>query len=200
MEPKNENNIKISQKIKLINFIYLGVVFIFIILTAIIFFYSTNFIIENVNKILQPKEEINTDVLDLTRYSLVEKKLNLPINNPKSNILNTTTPTVIPVVNKNNTATPVINKKSVTIEIINTTSQNGIASLLSQKLVTAGFSKATTASKTVKTIGTTTILIKDSMKDYQSFIEDVVKKSYSKAITKTNPESSKFDVVITIGK
>ena len=200
MEPKNENNIKIAWKINLIDFIYLGVIFVFIIITTIIFFYSTNFIIQNVNKILQPKEEINTSVLDLARYSLVEKKLNLPINNPKSDILNTTTPTVIPVVNKNNAVIPVLNKKSVTIEIINTTLKNGVASLLSQKLVTAGFSKATTISKIVKTIVTTTILIKDSKKEYKSFIEGVVKKSYSKAITKTNPESSKFDVIITIGK
>lgn len=200
MEPKNENNIKISKKIKVIDFIYLGIIFIFIIITVFIFINATNFIVGDINKILQPKEEIDTSVLDLARYSLVEKKLNLPINNPKLDILNTTTPTIIPVVNKNNTVIPVLNKKSVTIEIINSTTKNGVASLLSQKLVTAGFSKATTDSKTVKTIGTTTILIKNSMKDYQSFIEDVVKKSYPKAITKVNPETSKFDVIITIGK
>lgn len=200
MEPKNENNIKISKKIKVIDFIYLGIIFIFIIITVFIFINATNFIVGDINKILQPKEEIDTSVLDLARYSLVEKKFNLPINNPKLETLNTTVPIVAPVENKIATDKIVIDKKSIKIEIINSTLKNGVAALLSKKLETAGFSKATTASKAVKTVVTTTILIKDSMKDYQSFIEDVVKKSYPKAITKTNPESSKFDVIITIGK
>lgn len=204
-----------SRKMKPVDFVYLGVVFLLCIITAILFFFSTSFIINNINKIFSPAEQTTAPSLDIAKYSLVEKRLNLPSNSLANSTttppvevapIDTTTPPVevapidTTIVETPVVVAPTLDKTTVKIEIINSTLKSGVATLLSKALEADGFSKATTISKTVKTIGTTTILIKDSMKDYQSFIEDVVKNSYSKAITKTNPESSKFDVIITIGK
>ena len=70
---------------------------------------------------------------------------------------------------------------------------------MSTELENAGFSKGTTGdSKNIYPI--TTIMIKDTKKDYAPLIETVVKKLHPKATTKVNPESSKFDVIIIVGK
>lgn len=75
MDKKN-----IIKKIIEKDYIYLIIFIIFSILIAILFFFSSNFIRKNVNKILQDENvEINS-TLNIENYSLLEKKLNLPKN------------------------------------------------------------------------------------------------------------------------
>ncbi|MFZ2205077.1 MAG: hypothetical protein WAV23_00600 [Minisyncoccia bacterium] len=80
MDPKDTNITKISRKIERIDLIYLGVIFLFLVITVVLFFYSTGFIVKNVNKIFTESKGEDVQGLDITRYLLVEKKLNLPVN------------------------------------------------------------------------------------------------------------------------
>ncbi len=206
MNPKDTLQSKELKKMKPGDFIYLGVILLFFIITAILFFFSTNFIVENINKIFKPVETTTTESLNMVNYLIVEKKLNLPINKPRDNQF-TNIPTEIPItptiiIPPIETVTPIIttlDKKSISINILNGSKKAGVASSLSNNLENAGFSKASTGDNpTVYPV--TTILIKDSKKEYTSSIQTVVKKSYPKAITKINPETSNFDVVIITGK
>ena len=206
MDPKDTNIVKALKKIKTIDIVYLIVIFLFTTTTIVILLYSTNYIKENINKIFLQNEEVKSQVLDITNYLLVEKKLNLPVNiindNPVLNVNNTETQITqnnIPTTENKETTKPVLDKKSITIIILNTTNKKGVASILAKALENDGFSKATTGNET-KAYASTTILIKDSKKDYTSSIEKIVKKSYPKVVTETNPENSDFDVTIIISK
>lgn len=206
----NQEETKDTKKFEPINFIFIGMLLLFFAIITIVFFYSTNFVVNNVNKIFSPDESgRSVQALDLSRYSLVEKKLNLPINIPEENTA-PKTPTVDQVIKEgviipeNSLMTEevipqVLDKKSITIEVLNGVRKAGVASALSNKLEDSGFSKASIGdSKSIYPI--TTILIKESKKEYAPLIEEIVKKSYAKAVTKTNEDTSKFDVVIIIGK
>lgn len=188
--------IETKKKIEIIDFIYLGVISVFIIITIILFFYSTNLIVKNINKIFVQNVETNHNALEKERYSLVEKKLNLPVNNVIVENIEIQKDTTKDIVKTENN---VIDNKSLIINILNGARKAGVASSMSLSLEAVGFSKATTGdSKTVYPI--TTILIKDSKKDYKESIEKIVKKLHPKAITKANPEQSSFDIIIIVGK
>jgi hypothetical protein len=206
MNQKDTSQSKELKKMKSGDFIYLGVIVLFFIITAILFFFSTNFIVNNINKIFQPQKITTTESLNMINYLIVEKKLDLPINMPRDNKI-IDIPAEIPIVpniiiSPIETATPakiVLDKKSININILNGSKKAGVASVLSKNLENAGFSKATTGDNpTVYPI--TTILIKDSKKEYTASIQTVIKKSYPNAITKINPETSNFDAVIITGK
>ena len=171
-------------------------------------------ILKNVNKIFLPVESTNSHTLDMDRYALIEKKLNLPKNNLNnvSNeapvIENTITPPVtLPELTDTtvNVKTPELptkkelDLKSISINIINAAKKSGVASSLSKTLEAAGFSPATTTDASKIQTGTT-ISIKKSRSEYNTFVEEVVKTTYPKTTIKTNPENSKFDVVISIGR
>lgn len=202
METQNNNFLKILKKIKSSDFIYLCIIFLFFIIVFILFIYSTNFFINNINKIFSPGNVESSQTLNIKNYKIIESKLNLPINIPST----TATPTLnenTPATNNTSTTitpkTTELNKKLISINILNSTTIKGIASVLAKTLETAGFASATTGNEK-KVYATTTILIKDSKKEYSSSILDVIKKSYPKTLTDINPETSTFDVVIIIGK
>jgi len=196
-----------SKKMKPVDFIYLGVILLLFIITIIMFFFSTSFIIGHINKIFLPVDEVSNKPLDIVRYKLTEKKLNLPVNTPAGKtIINTPIETTTvqnivttPINTKIIVTPPLFDKKSITINILNGSKKAGVASTLSNDLEKAGFSKSSTGDNAT-VIPITTIYIKDSKKDYISSIQTVVKKSYPKAVTKINPESSNFDVIIITGK
>src|ERR1035437_4366507 len=133
MDPKEKPTEEL-KKIKPADFIYLGVISLFLIIIIILFFYSTNFIASNVNKIFSSNEQKNDQALDAARYSLVEKKLNLPVNIAGNTAINT--PTGQPVTQNVGTTTintavavkPALDKKSITINILNNTNKTGVAS------------------------------------------------------------------------
>lgn len=205
----NQKETKEPKRIDPINFVYIGILVLFFALIIIIFFYSTNFIIKNVNKIFLTNGETSVQALDIPRYSLIEKKLNLPVNIPEENITPKTPVTVgvteeVVVAPENSLeieeiAAVTIDKESISINILNGSRKAGVAGAMSKSIENAGFTNVTTGdSKTIYQL--TTIFIKEKGEDFKSSIEEVVKKSYPKATTKTNPESSKFDVIIIVGK
>lgn len=209
IETKEKN---IFNKIDKIDLIYLGVIFIFLIIIIILFFNSTSFIVKNVNKVFSQTNEVNSHALNMGGYALVEKKLKLPVNNTSNDvtIINTeqaivpmdaqataaTTPVapIVPEVIK-----PVLDNKTLTISVLNGARKAGVAGAMVADLEAAGFAKGTAGdSKTIYPI--TTIMIKDTKKEYTKALEDAVKKNHPKAVTKVNPEKSEFDVIVIVGK
>lgn len=197
MENSEINRIKESKKISKTDYVYLSVIITIITIITIIFFHSTSFLVKNINKIFISNDTGSAESLDINRYSLIEKKLNLPKNNQVNPVLNTEIEQATP---KNESAIEYEgDKKNIKINIINTTTKVGIASVLSKELETSGFSKSTTESNKILSLSTI-IYIKDGQKEYRDSIINIVKKSYPKAIVKTNPENSTYDVIIKIGK
>jgi len=207
MDPKETKKVK---KIEPINFVYIGILLLFFAIITIIFFYSTNFVVKNVNKIFLSDNERGVQALDISRYALVEKKLNLPINIATEE--NITANTKVPEQPKDGEIVSpedglkieevietTANKESILVNILNGARKAGVAGAMSKSIEDAGFTNITTGdSKIIYPL--TTIFIKEKVKDFKDPIEEVVKKSYPKATTKTNPENSKFDVIIIVGK
>ncbi len=199
---KQESKLDILKRIDKIDLAYLGVILVMLIIVIILFFYTTSFILKNVNKIFNQTNEIDSHALNMDNYSLIERKLKLPINNTmveptiesSQEVISDTIPPSAPEATK-----PTLDNKSLTINVLNGARKAGIAGTMVTELEAAGFSKGTTGdSKTIYPI--TTIMIKDSKKDYTKAIEEVVKKNHPKATTKVNPEKSGFDVIIIVGK
>ena len=192
--------LKVFKKMRTSDFVYLSVILLFFVVVFILFIYSTNFILKNINKISSPDSAGNAQALDMTNYTLVSKRLDLPINTilentvvPTAPVDNAATMSTVPTTSKE------LDKKSITISILNSTSTKGVASTLSKALEKDGFSIATTGNAK-KAYTSTTIQIKESKKEYTSLIEEAVKKSYPKAVTEANKEASAFDIVIVISK
>lgn len=90
MDTKDTIFLKILKKIKSDDFIFLSMLCVLFILIIILFFYSTSFIIKNVNKIFSPTKEEDAQALDRTTYSTVVKRFNLPVNITDENtVINT---------------------------------------------------------------------------------------------------------------
>lgn len=199
MEVHETKLIKTQNKIQTVDFIYFGVLIIFLIIVIISFFSSTNFILNNINKIFSQNTEVDSRALDIPNYKLLEKKLNLPINN-LNEILDDA-----PIVVEETVATlpePEIlmtAKELLTINIINSTTKKGAAADLSKILVAQDYPTATTASqKNIAPI--TSVSLKISTMGYANDIVELVKKSYKNVEILPLDENSKFNVEIIIGK
>lgn len=83
------------KKMETTDFIYLGVIFLFFVITVTVFFYSTGFIVQNVNKIFIQNKGEDVQGLDLARYLLVQKKLSLPVNVVDTNTVTGTVTTPV---------------------------------------------------------------------------------------------------------
>ncbi|MEI6580680.1 MAG: LytR C-terminal domain-containing protein [bacterium] len=214
MDKKDTDIRKILKKMKPSDFIYLGVIFVFFIIVVILFSYSTGFIIKNVNKIFSSDKETNTQLLDVPRYTLIAKKLNLPINTisentpsqeplPPASEPETENDSAITDVN-NTTQDPVANipeldKSLITINVLNSTSKKSIASVLAQVFKDAGFPNVKSGNEKIL-YENTTIVIKETRKEYSPLIEQLVLVSYPKATTKIVTDKYDFDVTVIIGK
>jgi len=194
MEAKELKIKKENKKIEPLDYIFLGIIFVFIVIIIGVFFHSTSFIVSNINNIFETKNITTNQNLEIKRYSQIERKLNLSgntqdnINIEKKQNFNTQT-------NETNTLS---NKKLLKINIINTSTKDGAASILSKDLESNGFSKSTTESK--KIVSSTIVSIKESKKEYSELIKQVVEKTYPKISTIVNPENGEYDVVVIIGK
>ena len=93
METKNNKFSKILQRIQSPEFIYLGIIFIFFVIVLIVFLYSTNFVVNNVNKIFSTTDSGASQALNTENYLLAVKKLNLPTNTAEGNATAPTTAT-----------------------------------------------------------------------------------------------------------
>lgn len=196
------------KKIRTKNFVYISIMILILAMVIVAFFYSAKFIIRNINKVFTTNYNEQIHVLDIPNYSLVQKKLNLPVNMPEENTLeeNTLESTnidqsiaseekleIVEIIDNG------INKEDLKINILNGARKAGVASNMSKKISELGFKNITVGdSKIVYPL--TTIFIKDTAIPFQGEIEETVRKIYVKSTTKTNPENSDFDIVIIIGK
>lgn len=204
MEKKTINFKKILEKMKPTDYIYLGVLFIFIISVLIIFSFSTRFIVQNINKILSSGNTENVDALNINQYKFVADKFNIQVNldpdNPsqaanQAPIQEATTPVNTP----KTPVIPTLDKKLITIEILNSTKKKGVAATLNTALVNVGFNAATIGNEK-KSYETTVIMVNESKKDYLPSIQEVVNKVYPSAITQVISGKSGTDATIIIGK
>jgi len=102
MENEDTKQTTETKKFERSDYIYGGVIILFLFFVLIIFFNSTNFILSNINKIFAKNVTNTNQSLDTNRYSLVSKKLNLPVNT--SNI---ETLPLLPGATQDNTTIPI---------------------------------------------------------------------------------------------
>lgn len=206
MNQKETGEIK---KIKTKNFMYVSIMILFFLSVGIVFFYTVKFVIHNINKVFTVEKEESIHALNISRYSLVEKKLNLPINEPKEKDIPTKEVAYQdPIVEEVATGdsleieeviAPAITQKDIAINILNGARKAGVAGSMSKEIADLGFTNITIGdSKVIYPI--TTIFTKDSASGFMTSIEEAVKSLYPKTIIKANTVESKYDLVIIVGK
>lgn len=204
MTIKDLKIIKSLKKIRPKDLIYSGILAFFIIIVGVLFFISTRFISQNINKVFSPEGAESVQVLNLSHYILVAKKLGITINTTPGNtevIPLTITPSPeAPATPPSSVETPTtpLDKQALTIEVRNSTTKKGVAGALANILKEAGFS-APTAKNESTPYTKTTIFIKESKYDYAALLLEEVIKSYPGAIATTTTESAPFDATIIIG-
>lgn len=192
------NIIEALKKKKPRDFVYPGVLVVFFITVAIMFFTAVQFISKNINNVFSSDQNTDTQPLDMTRYTKIAKKLNLTLVTPLQNEASSTK------TNADTTMTTApqalaFNKKSLTLMILNSTPKKGVASTLSKILIDAGFAKSKTGNeKTAYAV--TTIFIKNSKYDYAPLLLEAILKSYPEAQATTTSDTAPFDATIIIGK
>lgn len=193
------------KKIRPKDLVYSGIVIFFMITVVIVFFISTRFISQNINKVFSNEGGENVQALDLARYTLIAKKLGITVNIPSENAVAptvtapapvSTPPEVVPTTAT--TITSALNKQALTIMVRNSTAKAGAASTLAKILKDAGFSTPATGNEKTST-AITTILVKESRSDYAPLLLSEVIKLYPNALTATTSESAPFDATIIIG-
>lgn len=203
-----ENIIYNLKKTKTADVVYPGIFILFLIATVTTFFFATRFITSNVNDVFSTEGDTGGGALERERYALVAKKLNISLISPESAVqetvptegavsepaATTTVATTSPAVTK-----PPLDKKAITIIVNNSTAKKGLASILAKELETAGFSTPKTGNETGH-FATTTILIKESKRDYASALLEVVAKTYPLSFATTTRESASYDATIIIGE
>lgn len=191
---KTDKSFRESLKnLKLQDIVYPGVLAVFFGIVFVLFFFATQFISKNINKIFYSEETGATQALNLEHYKLVAKKLGIVVNIPKEGEA-----VVVKVAPAVETATTTLDKKAITIIVKNSTAKKGVATTLAKLLEDAGFQKPKTGNES-KLYATTTVLIKESRKDYESVLLEVVSKAYPDAVSTTTKETSVGDATVIIG-
>lgn len=194
------------RKLKPIDFMYPSIFILFFGVILIVFFSTMQFISKNINRAFSPEDITASQSLDVEKYRLIAKKLNIstnPTNSSEAGIpimpeveVDTTTPTVTA------TSTPsvvkVLDKKGITILIKNSTEKKGVAGILAKALENSGFVEPKTGNEPGP-YSTTTILITESKGEYKTILLDEVQKIYPNAVAETTPNTSTTDAVIIIG-
>lgn len=195
---KKEIFIQYLKNIKPRDLAYPGVLILFFGIVIVVFFFMIQFISKNINKAFSPEENTQSQALNIEKYKLIAKKLNIslaPANNTTAPAEITTTQATTTVA----TSTPVVilDKKNLTIIINNSTPKKGVATALAKAIEDSGFAKPQTGNEP-KSYVTTTILLKKSKSDYETLLLEVVRKTYPDAIATTS-ESGASDATIIIG-
>ncbi|MBI5077791.1 MAG: LytR C-terminal domain-containing protein [Candidatus Yonathbacteria bacterium] len=187
--------IKVSE-IKPRNLVYPGIISLFIIVTGVLFSFSTQFIAKNINTAFSGDTSSESSALNMTNYTLVAKKLGISTESKKNAVVE---PASVASSSPASAETSqILDKKSITISILNSTTKSGVATALSQALLSAGFSKATTGNEK-KQRDTTTVTIKKSSASLSDALLEEVRKIYPNATANTTGESASFDATIIIG-
>ncbi len=173
------------------------------VIVGVLFFLSTRFISQNINKVFSSEGTESVQVLNLERYQLIAKKLGITVSTVSENTSTSTaaipTPEVPVVLATAGAPTATtLDKQALTITVLNSTAKKGVASTLAKSLESAGFATPTTGNEGTP-YPTTTILIKESKYDYAPLILAEVTKTYPDATTATTSDGASFDAVIIIG-
>ncbi|MEK7569146.1 MAG: LytR C-terminal domain-containing protein [Patescibacteria group bacterium] len=190
------------KNIKPFDLVYPGVLVLFFALVAIIFFFTIRFISRNINKAFSPEEGGPSQALNVERYKLTAKKLNIPVATSQeiATMPEVLAGVAIPDTHATNTlAVAVLDKSALTIMVKNSTPKKGVASTLAKTLEDSGFKKPQTGNESTL-YATTTILLKESKKEYGALLLDAVRKTYPDAVATTaSSESGSSDATIIIG-
>ncbi len=194
------------KNIKPLDLVYPGVLVLFFGVVIGVFFYAMQFISQSINSAFSPEDSGTSQSLDLERYKLIAKKLNIPVKIPQDGVAAVAVPEVPVIVPEvatttQATSTPVaivLDKRAITIVVKNSTPKKGVATSLAKALEDAGFQKPQTGNEP-KSYATTTVLIKESKSEYEALLLEVVRKIYPKAIATTTTESASSDATVIIG-
>lgn len=200
---------KSLRTMKLVEFVYPSIFILFFSIILVVFFFTMQFISQNINRTLSSEERASFQALDIEKYKLVAKKLNISVNlldndsqgAPTPSITEVITATTTPAVTA--TSTPAedikeLDKKSITIFVKNSTNKNGVASALAKSLELSGFTKPHTGNEPT-TYATTTIMLAENKSDYKIILLEEVRKTYPNVIIETAPKNDEFDVIVIIG-
>ncbi len=189
-------NILVSLKaMKPRDFVYPGILLVFIIGVVIIFFTTTQFISSSLNKVFSVEQSGETSALNMERYNRVLKKLKIPATSTETAAVSA--PNLIQATTTTKEA-PALDKQAITINILNSTPKTGAATELAKVLISAGFSAPKTGNQK-KLSAVTAILIKESQYAYAPLLLEAVSRTYAGAVATTTPDTSDFDATIIIG-
>lgn len=197
MNSEKINSIRDTLKnIKPKDVVYPGILFVYIVLVAVVFFFATQFISKSINNVFYSTDAGDTEALNLEPYKLVAKKLGIVVSAPKDNeppnqVIVNDAPTIA-------TSTPSLDKKAITIAVKNSTTKAGIASTLAKAIEGAGFKKPQTGNEATF-YATTTVIMNEGKKEYADILLEVVRKSYPEAISTTTADTGSNDAIVVIG-
>lgn len=175
--------------------IYLGAFVPFLGIVAVTFYFSTQFLTKNINKVFYSVESTEVHALDTADYNLIAKKLNIVTPAQKEAVPNST---AIVETGKGAPTEFVLDKNAINITIKNSTTKKGGATALAKLFEDAGFKKPITGNES-KSYATTTILLTESQKAYESLLLEIVHRAYPSAVSTTAVGTSTSDVTVIIG-
>lgn len=180
--------------------VYPGIFFVFLVIVGIVFYSATHFISQNISNIFSTQGATNTKGLELERYQLIAKKLNIQVVVPSESGDAVPSPEATVATPEQATIKPeVLDKAALLITITNSTTKPGLASLLAKDITAAGFTAPKTATQK-NTIATTTLILKESKKSFALFLLPVISAKYPSVTLATTTESAANDALIIIGR
>lgn len=191
MTPSIKNLRDSISKLNGRDLVYPGIVLLFIIIVGILFSLSAKFIATNINSAFSGDTGAESSSLNMTNYAIVAKKLGFSAE------ADTSTPTTESTVVTEASSTQALDLKSLTIAVLNSTAKTGVATTLAKSLETSGFAKATTGNEK-RLYATTTVIVRETKKDYIASLLDAVHKTHPDAIATTTMTGT-IDATIIIG-
>lgn len=178
--------------------VYPGILVVFFGIIIVMFFFAAGFISKNVNKVFYFEESSASEALNLPQYELVAKKLNITVHTQSDGDLPVTEATQVVTAEVATSTTVVLDKSTITIIVKNSTTKKGVATTLAKTFEDAGFKKPLLGNEP-KFYATTTVLTRESKKDYESILLEVVRKSYPEAVSTTTADTGSADAIVVIG-
>lgn len=194
------------KNIKPLDLVYPGILVLFFGVVIIVFFYTMQFISQSINSAFSSEDSDSSQSLNLERYKFIAKKLNIPVAIPQEGVTVVAVPEVpatVPEVATTTqaTSTPVavvLDKRAITLAVRNSTPKKGVATTLAKALEDAGFQKPQTGNEP-KSYTITTVIIKESKREYEALLLEAVRKIYPNAVATTTAESVLSDATVIIG-
>ncbi len=192
------------KNIRPFDLVYPGALLLFFGFVIIVFFFAIRFISQNINRAFSSEDSGASQMLNIDRFKLTAKKLNIPVTIPQNGTVALEIPVQETVPDTTSAAqatstlvATVLDKSAITIIVKNSTSKKGVAGTLAKSLEDSGFQKPQTGNES-KLYATTTVLIKASKQAYEPLLLDTVRKTYPDAVA-TTTETGTVDATVIIG-